>query len=29
VKDAKCNVIIETAEPGVKADLEFLKKLVA
>jgi deoxyribonuclease-4 len=28
VRDADCNVIIETAEPGVKIDIEFLKKVV-
>jgi deoxyribonuclease-4 len=29
VKDAGCNVIIETAEPGVKDDIKFLLKQVS
>ena len=28
VKDAGCNVIIETAEPGVEDDIKFLLKQV-
>lgn len=28
INDAKCNVIIETAEPGIKKDIEFLLKAV-